>query len=141
MLEYLPIVIPSLLGYSTAMFCNVQKSSAVNVAIRPPAIVFSLVWPVLYIFLGISWYISRKTRPLLSDIFYGILICLLSLWIIVYSCKNNKKYGVYVLVLSVMFGILAYTVGGLESRLLIVPLIVWLCFATLLNVIEVESLK
>ena len=140
-LQYLPIIIPALLGYGTAMFCGVQNTSGVVVSIRPPPIVFSIVWPILYIMLGVSWYYSRKIKTLLTDIFYGSLVFLLSLWIIIYACENNKLGGVYILILSIVFSLLSYTVGDLTSKLLIVPLIGWLLFATLLNVFEVQLLN
>ena len=141
MAEYLPIIIPSLLGYGTAMFCKVKNNSGLVVSIRPSPIVFSIVWPLLYLMLGLSWYYSRKNKTLLSDIFYGILVFLLSFWIIIYSCKNKKIFAVYILILSIIFSLLAYTVGDLTSKLLIVPLIGWLLFATLLNVFEVQLLN
>ena len=141
MLEYITILIPSLLGYGTAMFCKINKNSGSNVSITPPPIVFSIVWSVLYIMLGFSWYFSRQNEKELSDLFYGFLIIFLSLWIIIYSCKQNKKLAVYVLLLSFTFSLLSYTVGNLESKLLIVPLIGWLLFATLLNILEVQLLS
>ena len=140
-LQYFPIIIPSLLGYGTAMFCGVQSNSGVVVSIRPPPVVFSIVWPILYIMLGLSWFFSRKIKTLLTDIFYGSLVLLLTLWIIIYSCENNKLGGVYILILSIVFSLLSYTVGDLKSKLLIVPLIGLLLFATLLNVFEVQLLK
>ena len=141
MIEYIPIVIPSLLGYGTAMFCKIGNQAGENVTFRPPKIIFSIVWPVLYIMLGLSWYFSRQENKLLSDIFYVSLIFLLNLWIVVYSCKNNKKNAIYVLVLSIVFSLLSYTVADLKGKLLITPLIVWLFFATLLNIFEVQLLK
>jgi len=68
-------------------------------------------------------------------------VFLLSLWIIIYSCKNNKLGGVYILILSIVFSLLSYTVGDLTSQLLIVPLIGWLLFATILNIFEVQLLN
>ena len=139
MIEYIPVVIPSLVGYGTAMFCKIGNQAGDNVIFRPPAIIFSIIWPILYIMLGLSWYFSRQKNQLLSDIFYISLISLLSLWIIVYS--NNKKNAIYILVLSIAFAILSYTVADLKGKLLIAPLIVWLFFATLINIFEVQLLK
>ena len=141
MSEYIPIIIPSLLGYSTALVCKVQSTSGAIVPIRPPAVVFSIVWPILYLMLGLSWYFSRKIRTLLSDIFYGSLVVLLSLWIVFYSCQDDKKSGVYILIFSIVFSLLSYTVGNLISQMLIVPLIGWLLVATFLNVFEVQLLN
>jgi tryptophan-rich sensory protein len=62
----------------------------------------------------------------------------LSLWIFVYSCKNNKKDGLYIIIISIIFAMLSYTVAPLNSKLMIVPLIGWLFFATLLNAFELK---
>ncbi len=140
MAEYLIIPIPAILGYATSMFCKVGKTSGETVAFRPPPIVFSLVWPILYILFGLSWFYSRKIHRELSDIFYSILTVLLCIWIFVYSCKNNKKYGIYVLLLSIIFAILCYTVADLKSRCLLAPLMGWLLFAMLLNIFEVQKI-
>ena len=136
--QYIPVIIPGLLGFISAMFCNVKKDSGVNVSFRPPAIVFSIVWPILYFLLGLSWFYSRKDNRMLSDIFYILLTLSLCLWIFVYSCKNDKKAGVYVIVISIIFALLSYTVAPLNSKLMIIPLIGWLFFATLLNAFEVK---
>jgi tryptophan-rich sensory protein len=139
MLEYIPIVIPALVGYTTSMFCHVNKTSGIKVSFIPPPVIFSIIWPVLYLLFGISWFYSRKNNKVLTDIFFSILVILLSLWIYVYSCKNNKKNGIYILFLSIVFSF-CYTVGNFNSKLLIVPLIVWLLFASLLNIFEVEKI-
>ena len=137
-IHYIPIIIPGLLGFISAMFCNVKKDSGANVSFRPPAIAFSIVWPILYILLGLSWFYSRKDNQILSDIFYILLTLSLCLWVFVYSCQNNKKVGVYVIIISIIFAMLSYTVAPLNSKLMIVPLIGWLFFATLLNAFEVK---
>ena len=138
MAEYIPIFVPSLLGYGTAMFFKIGNQAGENVSFRPPAIVFSIVWPILYILLGLSWYFSRQKKTLLSDIFYISLIIFLSMWIVVYS--NNKKNAIYILLLSIVFALLSYTVADLKGKLLITPLIVWLIFATILNIFEVQNI-
>lgn len=137
MAEYIPIFVPSLLGYGTAMFFKIGNQAGENVLFRPPAIVFSIVWPILYIMLGLSWYFSRQKNTLLSDIFYISLIIFLSLWIVVYS--KSKKNAIYILLLSIVFALLSYTVADLKGKLLITPLIVWLIFATILNIFEVQN--
>ena len=138
MTEYIPIILPSLLGYGTAMFCKVNKDSGATVSLRPPPIVFSIVWPILYLMLGFSWFYARQNKNITADIFYTTLIILLSTWLIVYSCSNNKKMGIYVLVLSVIVSLFACTLGNFQSRILILPLIAWLIFATILNIMEVR---
>lgn len=140
MLEYIPIIIPSLLGYGTSLICKVQKDSGSKVNFRPPPVVFSIVWPILYILFGLSWYYSRQKDQIYTDIFYSILTVLLTSWIVVYSCNNNKKLGVYILALAFTVSIACYTIAvDKKSKLMIVPLIGWLLFATLLNIFEIQQ--
>jgi tryptophan-rich sensory protein len=141
MLDYLIILTPSILGYGTSMLCNMQKDAGSTVNFRPPPITFSIVWPILYILLGFSWFYSRKVNRELSDIFYTLLNLVLISWIIVYSCQNNKKYGIYILILSFIFAMCCYTLGDIKSKLMIVPLLGWIMFATLLNIFEVQENK
>jgi len=141
--QYIPILLPSILGYGTAMFCNVGKDSGVIVKFRPPPAVFSTVWITLYILLGFSWYFARKDNLInqqLIDNMYMILNIMLCLWIYVYSCRKDKINGIYVLVLSIIFSAMCYTVSeNMMSKLMIVPLMGWLLLATLLNIFEVEK--
>lgn len=132
------IVIPALLGGITSMFCKVSKSSGQNVLIRPPPKVFGIVWPILYLLLGYSWFLESTNS--LSFIFYLILNFLLCLWIVYYSCLKNNVLSVYILVLSILFTLLAYTSAtNIISKLTILPLLAWLILAYSLNVIEVEK--
>ena len=142
-LKYIPIIMPSILGFSMALFCNVGSNSGAIVNFRPPPIVFSIVWTILYILLGISWYCALEDNDLDKNkvnMFYILLNIFLCLWVYIYSCKNDKKTGIYIIILCIIFSLFCYTVGNLNSKLLIVPLIGLLLLATLLNVFEVEKL-
>jgi tryptophan-rich sensory protein len=128
------------MGYTSALFCGVNKDSGKMVKFRPPAIVFSIVWPILYLLLGISWFLARK--QLIVDIMYLSLNLILCLWLYVYSCRKDKKNAIYVIVLSMVFALFCYTVcEDVLGKLAIVPLIGWLFLATLINIFEVETIK
>ena len=43
MLDYLIIILPSLIGYGSSMICNVQKTAGSTVSFRPPPFVFAIV--------------------------------------------------------------------------------------------------
>ena len=143
-MNYLPILIPSIMGYASALICGVSKDSGNSVKFRPPPIVFSIVWPILYLLLGISWYLARekvKSQELiLVDMMYLSLNIILCLWLFVYSCLGDKKNAIYVIVLSIIFTMFCYTVcENVLGKLAIVPLLGWLYLATLINIFEVEK--
>uniref|UniRef100_A0A6C0I1C8 TspO/MBR family protein n=1 Tax=viral metagenome TaxID=1070528 RepID=A0A6C0I1C8_9ZZZZ len=148
-MDYVTIFIPILMGFSSAMLCNVGEDSGNIVKFRPPAIVFSIVWTILYLLIGISWYFARQ-KPLLNifskinivDVMYVLLNIILCLWVYLYSCKGDKKNAIYIIVLSMIFTMFCYTLSGhIGGKLAIVPLMGWLFLATLLNIFEVEKLN
>lgn len=131
------------MGYASALICKVNKDSGKIVKFRPPPIVFSIVWPILYLLLGISWFLARKQpNSILVDAMYLSLNLILCLWLYVYSCRKDKKNAIYVIVLSIIFAMFCYTLcEDVLGKLAIVPLIGWLYLATLINIFEVETIK
>lgn len=131
------------MGYASALICKVNKDSGKIVKFRPTPIVFSIVWPILYLLLGISWFLARKQpNSILVDAMYLSLNLILCLWLYVYSCRKDKKNAIYVIVLSIIFAMFCYTLcEDVLGKLAIVPLIGWLYLATLINIFEVETIK
>ena len=135
------ILLPSILGYLSASLCNIKDNSGYSVNFRPKPSVFSIVWIILYMLLGLSWYYAMKeSNKAIIMIFYVILNIALCSWIYFYACKNQKINGIYALIVSFILALWCYTIGNLESKLLIVPLIGWLLFATFINVAEVQKM-
>ena len=139
------LLLPSIFGGLFSYLCDVKKTSGSTVNIRPDPKIFGIVWPILYLLLGLSWNYARnvtvKNDGISPDILYTILNMFLCLWIYVYSCQERKKEGVYVLILCIIAGLSCFTVGNITSKLLITPLLGWLYLATLLNAFEVEKLN
>ena len=138
------IFTPTILGALSTIFCKIGKDAGINVSFRPKSYVFSIAWTILYLFIGLSWYYARKDvdQQNLIDSFYILLNLSLCLWIYVYGCEKEKKNGIYVIVVSIIFAILCYTIAPpIISKILLVPLIGWLFLATLINVFEVEKLS
>jgi benzodiazapine receptor len=140
------ILIPALLGYLGGKYCKVQETSGESVKFRPPPKVFGIAWAILYILLGLSWYYALKSAKNMNMIiaimsYYILLNIALYSWIYTYSCKGNKISAVYALAISFTCALLCYTIGDINSKLCIVPLIGWLFFATLINVGEILEIK
>ena len=68
-----------------------MERSGVNVKFRPPPYVFGIVWPILYILLGLSWINSNPDKNMNIEIMFFVLSSLLAYWIVVYACQKNKK--------------------------------------------------
>ena len=141
-------ILPMSFGYLTSHSCwkkGPSKRAGNSVAFRPPAYIFGIVWPILYVMIGLSWVIASKTKKTYIHTYTHIDVCYLSIsillasWIFVYGCKNRKVWGVYAIALSIGAVIMTMNLVGVESRVLLVPLITWLLLALLLNVFEVSN--
>ena len=123
-----------------------MKNYGKDIPFRPPSIVFSIIWPILLILLGISWYlfnISQIKNLYLIQVLFIILILLLASWSIIY--KYSKIGGLINIILS--FCILLYliiylflnkSVTTVTSSILIIPLAGWLIFAGILNFLTIK---
>lgn len=115
----------------TSLSCGDLSSAGEKVPFRPPAWVFGVAWPVLYVTTGIAWNQSR------SDALYAIVTALLCLWLLLYSC-GGKAGRVAAAVTAAAAAAMAVYLGTTGSPWAI-PLAAWLTFATVLNVTEVSS--
>ena len=131
--DYIYLFLPLVSGYTVSAFCAPTKSAASNIKFRPPSWIFGIVWPILYILIGLAWINSKE-----YSLYFFTLIILLNLWLITYVCQKNKIGGIYILLLSLLTTLLIYTSVEKFSKYLISPLFIWLLFATLLNIFEVQ---
>jgi benzodiazapine receptor len=128
--KYLSLIIPLLMVYIPSNFFPVNSAGS-NIPFRPPGYVFAIVWPILLILIGISWY-----NRLNLSIYYFILSLLLGTWIIIYNYTNIGSLIEIILTLAFTFFLIFYKYDKLSS-LLLVPLVLWLSFASILNGYEV----
>jgi translocator protein len=138
-IEWVLLFLPMITGFATNMLWNVGSSAGQNIPARPPPIAFGIVWPILYLLLGLAW-IRLREHDSTNDILFGIIITLLCLWIITYY--YNKRNALYVILLCYL-ATLSVIIFNSENKnvLMIVPLAVWLMFATMLNYTEVNMIN
>tara|TARA_B110000046_G_C12973195_1_gene389894 strand:- start:160 stop:516 length:357 start_codon:yes stop_codon:yes gene_type:complete len=109
-----------------------HEYDASKVPQRPPALVFPIVWAILFCLLGYSWTNARHDTH--ADVMHGVCVLLLSGWTLMYVCLKNKKAGLYTLA-----GIVAVTVCCMclhedkTSQIALTPLLAWLLIALQLN--------
>ena len=127
------------LGYLISMNCKMDRNDGESVKFRPPPEVFGIVWPILYILLGISWIIASRNKNKYNDILYFLLSSLLALWIVIYSCYNDKKNAIFILLLILLSISFLMVISPTKSKKLLSPLAIWIFYATLLNTTEVQT--
>ena len=130
------LLFPLISGYITISICPMKKNSGSSVKFRPPSYVFGIVWPILYLMIGYAWINAKE-----HSIWYLTLSLSLCLWLVVYSCQNNKKGAIGINLLSILLVLICYTVSDQLSKLLLLPLLVWLGFALLLSIFEISKVQ
>ena len=129
-----PGVLISLTSLATRHACGRISSvgAAQDVPLRPPAWVFGVVWPILYVTTGLAWY--RAPRSL--DPHFALIIGLCCAWLVVYVCARAKRAAATILVAAMALA--AHTAWRAPARTQapLVPLALWLAFAAYLNVAE-----
>tara|TARA_B100000902_G_scaffold399012_1_gene467966 strand:- start:787 stop:1152 length:366 start_codon:yes stop_codon:yes gene_type:complete len=113
--------------YLSGLFFPIAKDSGRDIPFRPPSWVFGVVWPILLLLIGYSWVL----RPKLS-VYYFILTILLSTWSMFYA--NNRILAFINILLTIGFSIyLILYKFKKKSSYLLIPLVLWLSFASYLS--------
>lgn len=130
-----PGVAISVTGGLTSALCGGFSKSRGTSPLQPPSWVFGVVWPLLYVTTGVAWALSKK------DALLGSVVALCCLWLPLHLCGNHTKWLDFT-VLSASAAVAWVTVVRLEGpqRWCMLPLALWLTFASVLNATS-EKLK
>ena len=137
------VLISFLVGYISMLlqrdammewYPTLEKSS-----LTPPGMVFSIVWSVLYLLMGISAGLVWSTRTVYSWVLVLLFILQLALnllWTFCFFYMKSPMLGFVVLV--VLFMLVALYVAGCYtqhkwSAIINIPYLLWLLFAGYLN--------
>lgn len=139
-LRYLLIFLPLIFGSIIASFSSFNKDTEYNnlkkSKIMPPSYVFAIVWPILYLLIGISYY-----NGINNNSYYNYIIPISGL-IINYSYTpiflrlDNLILGTIIVLLTLVFALLTFIQFYYYNKiasLLLVPYIIWLLFALYLS--------
>ena len=125
--KYFYLIIPIVSVYIVSIYYPVTNNAGKELWFRPPAYVFGIVWPILLALIGYSWYLQPKLTP-----YYSILTFLLSIWSIFFT--YNKLYALINIFITILITLYLINKNLLsKSSFLLIPLLIWLCFASILN--------
>ena len=129
------IAIPLLLG-GIVGFITSKESMNYNGIVD--GWVFPIVWSILYILMGISSYIVRNNKELMS--IYKVNLVINLLWPIIFFTLNFKVFGFFwILLLILVVGYMMYKFYNKNkiSAYLLIPYLLWLIYASILNLMEI----
>lgn len=107
--------------------------------LAPPSIVFPIVWTILFILMGISAYLiynSNSEYKQKALLIYGIQLLVNFIWPIFFFVLNYRLIALFIiiilLILIIIMIIKFYKINKLAAYLQI-PYLLWVSFATYLN--------
>ena len=133
----LPIVGGALVGLIISGYMN--YGDMVKPPLSPPSYIFPIVWTILYILMGISYFIATKDNgndkelnqiyilQLLVNFFWPIIFFVLRMYFTAF-------FWIILLLILVIIMIKELLKNNKISGYLQIPYLIWLLFATYLNI-------
>lgn len=133
----LPIVGGALVGLIISGYMN--YGDMVKPPLSPPSYIFPIVWTILYILMGISYFIATKDNgndkdlnqiyilQLLVNLFWPIIFFVLKMYFTAF-------FWIILLLILVIIMIKELLKNNKISGCLQIPYLIWLLFATYLNI-------
>ena len=148
LLIFLPIIIGMSIGRIFGSKWNEKEYKEMKKPeLNPPNYIFGIVWPILYLLIGISYSNALYNKLSIKKLTYWIIPMLALIFNYLYTPiffgNNGLLYGLIVVILSLIFGILtfiqfqfydnSYWIGKTKTSYLLIPYILWLMFASYLS--------
>lgn len=133
----IPVVIGAIIGFT------ISKGIDYNVLIKPkfapPSIAFPIVWSILYIIMGISYGILKSNDLTDKDIdsIYYIQLFFNEMWSIFFFLFKWRLFSfLWLIILDVLVLIMIYRFykKNKVAGLLQIPYMLWILFASYLNI-------
>ncbi len=132
----LPLVGGSIIGLIINNY--IDYDYLINHPLSPSSYIFPIVWSILYLLIGISYYIYRKNNnnSLTIKLYYTQLIFnyLWSIIFFVFKLKLFAAIWIILLVIIIIWLMIRFYQEEVLSFYLFIPYILWVLFATYLNI-------
>jgi len=137
------LIFPLIVGFS-ASFLTIEKIGIYNALIKPafspPNWIFGPVWTILYLSIGVSFYLFTDSKSKLSktygnSLFYSQLI-LNFIWSLLFFNLHSPLFAlidISLLIVAIIFNIYYFYKINKTSGLILIPYLIWVIFAMYLN--------
>ncbi len=129
----------------TSPVTNSEWYNSVKPSITPPNWIFPIVWNILFFLIALSLYFSwinaknHKIKKKVS-LAFGINFVLNIFWSILYFRMRNPFYAfieIFILWISIIFMIYVSYKVDRKAGLILIPYLLWVTFAILLNYLSI----
>ncbi len=133
---FFPLLLGSIVGF--IINNNIDYNTLTKPPLSPPSILFPIIWSIIYLLMGISYYIYRKDYDNTNTIkLYYIQLIINILWsIIFFTLKLRLLSIIWIIILDILV-IKLYKLFKKDKPLsayLNILYIIWIIFATYLNI-------
>lgn len=129
------IVVPLLLG-TIVGFLTSSGTSSYNGFV--PGWIFPIVWTILYILMGISSYLINNNKKLINIYWLNLIVNLTWPFIFfTFDLKILAFFWILVLIIIVGYMIYEFYKENKVSGYLLIPYLLWLIFASVLNLLQI----
>lgn len=134
---FIPLILGSIVGFlikdSFSFYQTLTKPF-----FAPPNWIFPVVWTILYLLMGISYYMVRKKDEsnLVRQIYYLQLFFNLLWPIVFFIFEQLLLSSIWIVCLDILIVIMIYLFNKVDklASYLQIPYLVWTLFATILNI-------
>ena len=133
---FFPIIIGDIVGI--IIKDHIDYSFLERPPLSPPKLAFPIAWSILYLLIGISYYLYRKkdyNKQTIKLYYTGLLFN--SLWSIIFFVLKLRLISIIWIIALVILTILlfiSYKKQNKISAYLLIPYLIWLIYATYINI-------
>lgn len=133
----IPVIIGGIVGF--AISSSIDYNSLERPFLSPPSIAFPIVWSILYVLMGVSYGVlkSKKLTTTEIDWIYYIQLGVNSLWSIFFFLAKWRLFSfIWIIILAILIivMILKFYNKNKLAALLQIPYLLWVLFASYLNI-------
>lgn len=132
----IPVIVGGVVGLIISQFMDYEMLQKPPLA--PPAILFPIVWTILYVIMGISYGILKTNNQADDEInlIYYLQLGVNALWSIFFFVLKWRLFSfIWILLLAVLviMMIIKFYKRNKTASLIQIPYLLWVLFATYLN--------
>ncbi len=129
---FFPLICGSLVGIIIAKFMDYE--TLVKPFLSPPGFIFPIVWSIIYLLLGISYFLIPNKKNINKIYYISLFINLLwSIFFFVLKWRLFTCIWTILLLISVVYLLINFYKENKVSFYLNIPYLLWLIFATYLT--------
>lgn len=133
----MPLIIGEIVGIITSN--SMDYNDLIKPMLSPPGIVFPIAWTIIYLLIGISYTLLKEKGKIAKEtqqLYYTQLI-FNYLWTFIFFVFRLRLLSVlWIIILDVLVIVMTYQFYKQNklSGILLIPYVLWLLFATYLNI-------